>query len=129
MMLSDSMRAPPHFVALGFLLFGSAILVYLCSVLAVFPLFDWAFTDLHWCQAWLWMTVVDYYGVACCLAAVAIYSESLVLGILWSLGFMLLGSPVCCAYVCYRLVIHGGLSLSEKRDLKEGNIPFRHLGE
>lgn len=127
--MDSRVRAGASVVALGFLLFGGAILVYLCTILAAFPLFDWAITDIRWCQAWLYMTVLDYYGVACCLAAIAVYSESLVLGVLWSMGFMLLGSPVCCAYVCYRLVIHGGLSLTERRDLKEGNIPFRHLGE
>ena len=117
----------PYVVALGFFCFGMAILIYLCTILVAYPLFDWAITEIKWCQAWLYMTVLDYYGVACCLAAIAMHSESHLLGVLWSAGFMFLGSPVCCAYVCYRLVIHGGLCLETTERNKD--IPFRHLTE
>ena len=46
---------------------------------------------------------LDYYGVAMCLVVIALINEQLLYGILWSLGFCLLGSPVCCGYIIYRV--------------------------
>jgi hypothetical protein len=110
-------------VALVFLLFGVAILTYLSTILSLYPLFDWATNDLQWVRAWLYMSVLDYYGASICLCCIAFYSETAILAVVWSLGFLLLGSPVCCAYICYRLVIHGPLSLDSQ------TLPFRRLDE
>jgi hypothetical protein len=48
------------------------------------------------------MSTLDYYGAAICLSVIALHSEKVPLGVLWSLGFCLLGSPVCCLYVANR---------------------------
>ena len=69
------------------------------------PLFSFAVTDLNWLQAWLWMTVLDYYGACLPFCAVILANESNVSnGILWSLACLLLGSPFCCLWLCLRLM-------------------------
>ena len=62
-------------------------------------------TDLDWTKQWLITTVVDYYGAAICLCVITLLSEPFPNGILWSIGFLLLGSPVCCLYCAYRYSI------------------------
>lgn len=116
-------------VACGFLLAAIGILIYLWTILSIYPLTDWAFTSLEWCQAWLAYSTLDYYGAAACLCAICLYSEeSVILGILWSLSFCLLGAPACMAYVCYRLFVHGnGLAL-EGRKAGIGGNAFRYIG-
>ena len=59
--------------------------------------------DKEWLRAWLKMTVLDYYGAALALSAVAVRQEGWDLGIAWSVGFLLLGAPVCGAYTVYWL--------------------------
>lgn len=117
-------------VAFAFFLFGLGILIYLCTLLSIYPLFDWAIHDINWTQAWLYMTILDYYGVAVCLAVITLYSETLLLACIWSLGFFLLGSPVCTIYMCYRLLIHGTVSLESNINKKSGDkFAFRTLDE
>lgn len=48
------------------------------------------------------MTVVDYYGASICLSFIAILSEEFPYGLLWAVGFNLLGGAVCCLYMAYR---------------------------
>jgi len=92
----------------------------------MYPLFAWDFTNLDWCQVWLGYSVLDYYGASACLCAICLYSEeSLVLGLVWSLSFCLLGCPACMFWVCYRLVIHGSLTLEGR---KTGLGTFRYIG-
>lgn len=76
-----------------FLGLGLAIFGYLSYMLHAYPLLRFAVHDLDWTREWLYMTVLDYYGVAFCLCAIAMASERLlIVGVLWSLGFCLLGS-------------------------------------
>eukprot|EP01041_Mallomonas_annulata_P012418 gene12418-26120_t len=72
-------------------------------MLVKYPLFPFQTSNIDWTREWLFMTVLDYYGAALSLAAVAIFSEPPIFAILWTLGFCLLGSPICCAYVVYRI--------------------------
>mmetsp|Transcript_5928 Transcript_5928/g.6049 ORF Transcript_5928/g.6049 Transcript_5928/m.6049 type:complete len:139 (+) Transcript_5928:100-516(+) len=70
-----------------------------------YPLFPFKVNDLEWSKNWLIATVIDYYGAATCLCVIALLSEpALYMGIIWSIGFLLLGSPICCLYCIYRLV-------------------------
>jgi hypothetical protein len=96
------MSKKEYVVALLFLFIGIGIASMLMTVLYYYPLTYWAVNDISWTKTWLFMTVVDYYGSTFCLCSIAILNESGITGILWSLGFCLLGSPVCCAYVIYR---------------------------
>lgn len=91
-------------LSLLYLIFGLYIFCYLNFMLIRYPLFDFSVTDIDWTREWLYMTVLDYYGVALCLSLVALKSEPILNGILWSLAFCLLGSPTCCLYVVYRLL-------------------------
>ena len=70
-----------------------------------FPLTDWAVNDIDWTRQWLYMTVVDYYGAAVCLVVIALLNEPILYGVLWGLGFCLLGSPICCSYMIYRVTM------------------------
>ena len=118
-----------HVVAFGFLLLGVGIIIYLCTLLSIYPLLDWAVNDLAWCQAWLYYSCLDYYGSALCLSAIVFYSESsILLASIWSLGFALLGSPACIAWVCYRLLLHGGLSL-ESSGPKRAFFSFENVDD
>jgi hypothetical protein len=89
-------------VAILVTLVGVGILGYLSTVLIYFPLFDWALTDIVWTREWLFMTIIDYYGAAFCLVVITFFNEPVLLAVVWSLGFCLLGSPVCCFYIVYR---------------------------
>ena len=123
------MQKREHVVAFVFLLLGVGIIIYLCTLLSIYPLLDWAINDLAWCQAWLYYSCLDYYGSALCLSAIVFYSESSIpLASIWSLGFALLGSPACIAWVCYRLLIHGGLSL-ESSGPKRAFFSFENIDD
>ena len=74
----------------------------LLKTFITYPLWDWKFDNLEWVQAWLKMTVLDYYGAAFALSGIALTENVLWEGIAWSLGFCILGSPICCAYMLYR---------------------------
>ena len=105
--------------ALVFGLMGLGISCYLSFMLIEFPLFDWAITDINWTREWLYMTCIDYEGAALCLGIIAISSESnIFIGILWSFGFCLLGSPVCCAYIVYRCLF---------KSIVLSDTDYRHL--
>lgn len=83
-----------------------------------FPLFDWAYWDIQWVNAWLWMSVVDYYAVAVCFSTIIVHTETKALhSFMWVTGIMFLGSPVCCVYMIYRCALYKGLSL----DMESGN--------
>ena len=99
----DSHAAATAFYAL----LGVACAVKLTSTLSAQPLFAFATDDIEWVRAWLWMTVADYYGAALPLCGIAIASQPGLEGWLWAVGFCLLGSPVCCAYVVLRLKNYG----------------------
>lgn len=79
-----------------------------CSValgitLFTHPLWEWKLDNLDWVRTWLGMTVLDYYGAALALSGVAFSEQSKREALAWSLGFCILGSPVCCAYMVYRV--------------------------
>ena len=90
--------------SLFFALVGVVCTSLLTKTLMDYPLWNWSVDDLAWVQAWLKMTVIDYYGAALVLSGIAILDEGPCEGLLWSLGFCILGSPVCCVYMVYRIL-------------------------
>lgn len=81
-----------------------------------YPLFPFQTDDLDWSVAWLMTTIIDFYGSTLCLAGIVLASESSWLsGILWTAGFCLLGSPVCCVWVILRLARQGSLRIETPR--------------
>lgn len=79
------------------------------------PLFPFQTDNLDWSVAWLWATVIDYYGSTLCFSGIVLASEDgWLTGILWVTGFCLLGSPLCCAWVFLRLVRTGSLRINPK---------------
>ena len=81
---------------------GLVCCLTLVSTLSAHPLWDWKIRNIDWLRAWLGMTVLDYYGAAIALSGVAFSERSKPEALAWSLGFSILGSPVCCAYMVYR---------------------------
>ena len=57
-----------------FAVLGLAVFAMLSYTLNKAPLFEWKFDDLNWNNAWLIMTVIDYYGSTFCLCGVALYN-------------------------------------------------------
>lgn len=100
---------------LPLLFYGALLLVTLgaiASTLYKYPLFPLQTEDLDWSVAWLVASVVDFYGSTLCFAGIVLSSEETWRsGILWVLGFCLLGSPVCCLWVVIRLLRTGSLRL------------------
>lgn len=88
-----------------FALLGAVCTVTLATTLWQHPLLEWKLSDVRWLNAWLGMTVLDYYGAVLPLCAIALSSQTeLTSGLAWSAGFIFGGSPFCCAYVLYRLL-------------------------
>lgn len=65
------------------------------------------------------MTIVDYYGVAIALSTIALCSEDVPYGLLWTLGFLLVGSPAACAYLALRLLFKSATLADQERDVRE----------
>ena len=87
------------FAVLGLVVFATLTLTLLSQ-----PLFSFATNDLEWLQAWLYMTVLDYYGVCVPFCAVIFANEETVLAsLLWSGACLFLGSPFCCLWMVLRL--------------------------
>ena len=85
-------------------IYSLLLFVSFCALsytLRAHPLWPLRLDDNEWVRAWLKMTVLDYYGAALALSGIALAEQGLKAGILWSVGFCLLGSPVCCAYMLY----------------------------
>lgn len=97
------------------LLYGILFILTLCGIITTnhkYPLLSFESSDLDWSNAWLVATIIDYYGSTFCFTGVVISSEtSWSSGIAWSLGFCLLGSPVCCVWVFLRIRSGGNLRL------------------
>ena len=93
--------------------YAAGFTVLLLRTLRAHPLVPPNPSSLAWNAAWLWTTVVDYYGAALCLVGIILASEKRRPGVLWSLGCLLLGTPFCCFYVCSRLLRTGTLRLSD----------------
>ena len=92
---------------------GAGFTVILTKTLMAYPMLPFQPNDADWSYNWLITTIADYYGAALCLCGIAIASErELAHGLLWSAGFCLLGTPVCCAWVVSRLVRHGSLRMA-----------------
>lgn len=88
-----------------------AILVALVMTYYRHPLFPFRFDRLDWTSAWLKVTTLDYYGAALPLCFVILTTEpSIAIGALWSLGVLVLGSPVACAWASQRLLRAPGAS-------------------
>lgn len=88
-----------------FAVLGLACFVTLSMTLWRQPLFAFETTSIEWLQAWLWMTVLDYYGACLPLCAVIVSNEtSITTGVAWSLACLLGGSPFCCLWVVLRLM-------------------------
>mmetsp|Transcript_58706 Transcript_58706/g.63359 ORF Transcript_58706/g.63359 Transcript_58706/m.63359 type:complete len:139 (-) Transcript_58706:141-557(-) len=88
----------------GFMLFHSVLLISLtyliASTLYQFPLFPLQSDSLEWSVAWLVTSVVDFYGVTLCFGAIVLSSELVWWhGVAWTVGFCVLGSPICCLWI------------------------------
>ena len=101
--------AMAFFAVLGVACFGA-----LTSTLLAQPLFPFQLENRDWLVARLFMTVGDYYGAALCLCGFIVATEPTASAMAWSLGCLLLGSPVCCAYMLYRLYCHRTLRLFDR---------------
>jgi len=76
------------------------VLITISSTLFQYPLFPLDTENLDWSNAWLATTVIDFYGSTLCFIGVVVSSETTwTAGILWSLGFCLLGSPISCLWI------------------------------
>ena len=93
--------------------YAAGFTALLIRTLRAFPLVPPEPSSLAWNAAWLFTTVVDYYGAALALCGVILASEKRRAGILWSLGCLLLGTPFCCFYVTSRLLRSGTLRLAD----------------
>ena len=92
---------------------GFTVFAHLCVVCYHYPLFPFSPEDIDWSNAWLMMTVLDYYGSTLCMCAIAFYSEAnFWVALLWSTLFCLLGSPFVCTWCVWRLLSHNSLKLS-----------------
>ena len=99
--------------AIGFFgALGLSFAVVLVKTLMKHPLYPFQPESAAWSFAWLMTTIFDYYGAALCLSAVVVSSEKRAHGVLWSLGFCLLGTPVCCLWVIARLLRTGSLRVA-----------------
>ena len=67
------------------------------------PLIPLKLASLEWCRIWLGTTVVDYHIVAICLSAITIGTEGWKYGGIWALGMNMIGCPIACFYVIYKL--------------------------
>ena len=93
-----------------------------------YPLFPFQTDDLDWANAWLMATVIDYYGSTLCYAGVVMASEDTWwAGILWVVGFLLLGSPVCCAWAFLRMARTGSLRIQKPRPESVPGTESQHL--
>ena len=111
-LLRGGSRLPtPRHLALAYGAIGAGFAVLLAKTLRAHPMFPFQPDSASWCCAWLATTVVDYYGAALCLCGVILANEPRVVGIAWSLGCCLLGTPVCCAWIVSRLLRKGSLRL------------------
>ena len=100
--------------AFFYLVLGVACFSALAITLQAQPLFPFQLDSLPWSNAWLIMTVGDYYGSALCLCGFIVATEPAAQAAAWSLGGLLLGSPVCCLYMLYRLHYHRTLRLFDR---------------
>jgi len=104
-------------------LLGLLVTIKIMMTQNEFPLFDFATWDIQWSNAWLWTSVVDFYGAALCFSAIIIATEKNSLhGLFWVILLCSLGSPVSCAYICYRCVYHRTLELSHSNGNGNGNV-------
>ena len=79
------------------------------------PLFPFMLDSLEWCRLWLGTTVGDYYLVVASLSAIVIASERWIFGIIWVLGMCLLGSPVACLYIVFKVFKGSSLKINDSQ--------------
>ena len=104
---------PAPKAAIFYTSYAAGFTALLIRTLRAFPLVPPEPSSVAWNAAWLFTTVVDYYGAALALCGIILASEKRRVGILWSLGCLLLGTPFCCFYVTSRLLRNGTLRLAD----------------
>ena len=106
------MPGASKYVAVGIGLLGLAVFIHLVMVCWQYPLFPFSPSDIDWSNAWLYMTVLDFYGSTLPMCAICVYTEpNIFVGLVWSTAFCLLGSPFVCTWTVYRLLMHHTLKL------------------
>ncbi|GAB5355477.1 hypothetical protein AAMO2058_000208800 [Amorphochlora amoebiformis] len=105
------MEAPMMVQACLYGTYGLGFFALLTYTLYLYPLTDWDINSVGWCRMWLYTTVFDYYGAAFCLCGIILHSETRMVGTIWSLGCLLLGTPVCCLWIVSWIFRHGSLKL------------------
>ena len=90
-----------------------------CAFIAIFvgtsyyhPLLPLKLDDLEWCKMWLGTTVIDYHVCATCMSAIAIRTDGWKYGGLWALGMNMIGCPIACFYIVYKISKGSTLELS-----------------
>ena len=77
------------------------------------PLFPFDLDSLEWCRLWLGTTVGDYYLVVASLSSIVIATERWMFAIIWVLGMCLLGSPVACLYIVFKVFKGSNMKISD----------------
>jgi len=102
------------FLPVVFTALSVACALALGRTMSLQPLYPFKTDSLSWLTAWLWMTIIDYYGATIPLCAIIFASERPVVAVLWSLACLLLGCPFCIIYVAVRALRFGSIRLQEK---------------
>merc|ERR1712046_301858 len=96
---------------------GALFLVYLSVTCWAHPLFPFQPSSADWSFAWLLTTVADYYCSTLVLCGVIFTSEAGVAGALWTLGCLILGSWIACAWAAQRLWHFRTLTLASAKEI------------
>mmetsp|Transcript_101776 Transcript_101776/g.288216 ORF Transcript_101776/g.288216 Transcript_101776/m.288216 type:complete len:240 (-) Transcript_101776:91-810(-) len=91
---------------------GMAFTGALGWMLASRGLYPLQLADLGWMRSWLLFSTADYELSALCLCGVFLATDGLLLGALWSLGTIVFGAGVPCAYVAARFLSGGAVALA-----------------
>ena len=81
------------------------------------PLFPFELDDIEWCKMWLGTTVADYYVLAASLSSIIVATEGWLFGVFWVLAICMIGSPVSCFYIVYKICKGTNLKISQEREM------------
>uniref|UniRef100_A0A6U3TPH6 Uncharacterized protein n=1 Tax=Ditylum brightwellii TaxID=49249 RepID=A0A6U3TPH6_9STRA len=73
--------------------------------------------NVDWLNSWLMTTAIQYYTGILCLCGVVFTTEpQLWAGLLWCIGILTLGSPMCCFWIVIWFWRGGTLTLARKKE-------------
>lgn len=91
------------------------------------PLFPFELDDLGWCKMWLGTTVADYYVLAASLSSIIVATEGWIFGALWVLAICMIGSPVSCFYIVYKICKRTNLKISDEPEIFWDNTGIKSI--